>query len=541
VTFVTGYGFDAAGRVIQETTPNYTVINYTRDAVGRVTAVNYALRGQGTPTPVISNVTYYPYGPVASITYADGRVLTRSYDQDYVVSGVNDTATGGLALSFARDVMGNLTQTTVGTGTGAPGNTFVYDGLNRLTTVDDLISNPIAAYTYDGTGNRLSKQLGTAAPVPYTYPYPTGSHQLVAVGSGANTVARSYDAMGNTTALGANTQSWTYDSTERMYQFSTGGTAQMAYLFNGLGQRVAKLPTGNTAGNLYTVYDETGQIIGDYNYTTVIVPVREMIWMDGMPVGVLTPSGSSEALSYIEPDQIGTPRVAISASTNAAVWTWSPLNDPFGETQPTGSITLNNRFPGQVYDSESGLSYNYFRDYDSSTDRETESDPMGLRGGISTYSYAKDNPLSNTDPTGLITNCELQALRDIVNKYGYGPTDTPFNFRTDPTMQGHAGSTNVFGISYIGTNPSAGLDQYSGNIISSTSDQAEQVIITGLHENFHQAELRTPPGAAYIDDNLSEKLFGASLAETVAEHIVDNHPGIVDEYKKRVKDCACQK
>ena len=207
--------------------------------------------------------------------------------------------------------------------------------------------------------------------------------------------------MGNTTALGANTQSWTYDSTERMYQFSTGGTAQMAYLFNGLGQRVAKLPTGNTAGNLYTVYDESGQIIGDYNYATVIVPVREMIWMDGLPVGVLNPSGSTETLSYIEPDQIGTPRVAISASTNAQVWTWSPLNDPFGETLPTGSITLNNRFPGQVYDLESGLSYNYFRDYDSGTGRAIESDPLGLPGGISTYGYVRGNPLSFADPLGL--------------------------------------------------------------------------------------------------------------------------------------------
>jgi RHS repeat-associated protein len=127
-----------------------------------------------------------------------------------------------------------------------------------------------------------------------------------------------------------------------------------------------------------------------------------MIWMDGMPVGVLTPSGSSEALSYIEPDQIGTPRVAISASTNAQVWTWSPLNDPFGETQPTGSITLNNRFPGQVYDLESGLSYNYFRDYDPTTGRYAESDPLGLNGGqISTYGYVAGNPIIYTDPLGL--------------------------------------------------------------------------------------------------------------------------------------------
>ena len=50
-------------------------------------------------------------------------------------------------------------------------------------------------------------------------------------------------------------------------------------------------------------------------------------------------------------------------------------------------IRSNLRFPGQAYDSESGLNYNYFRDYDSTTGRYGESDPMGLFGGISTYAY----------------------------------------------------------------------------------------------------------------------------------------------------------
>jgi len=83
------------------------------------------------------------------------------------------------------------------------------------------------------------------------------------------------------------------------------------------------------------------------------------------------------------------------------------MAEPFGTTAPEnspsglGTFTQNLRFPGQYADTESGLNYNYFRDYDSSTGRYTTFDPIGLAGGINGYAYVENRPTILTDPLGL--------------------------------------------------------------------------------------------------------------------------------------------
>jgi len=397
------YKYDKVGRVTQVIEPRGTVINYTRDAAGRITKVTYHLNGQTVDTTVVSNVTYYPFGPVASITYGNGRTLTRSYDKDYVVSAVNDPAAGGLALTFGRDVLGNLTQTKIGATGTTIGNNFVYDALNRLTNVNDLNNTLIAAYSYDGTGNRTSKQVGSDIE-QYTY-YPGTTHYLINTRTdGSPSTKRTYYANGSTKTIGTNALSFNYDNAGRMSQLLNNGVQAKLYYYDARGERVRKAHSGFTSETQKTVYDEAGHVLGDFDYGNNIID--EMVWMDDLPVGIL--SGSTPTLAYIEPDHLGTPRAVIDPTRNVAVWTWPILNDAFGESAPNRDpdadgtqFTLNMRMPGQEWDAESGLSYNYYRDYDSGTGRYAESDPLGILIGNSTYSYVRSSPMLHSDSQGL--------------------------------------------------------------------------------------------------------------------------------------------
>jgi RHS repeat-associated protein len=80
-----------------------------------------------------------------------------------------------------------------------------------------------------------------------------------------------------------------------------------------------------------------------------------------------------------------------------------------GKTAAATTIAPGKMFPGQYYDSESGLHYNYFRYYDPSTGRYVTSDPIGLGGGLNTYAYVGGNPIIRFDFMGLSWTCSCKA------------------------------------------------------------------------------------------------------------------------------------
>ena len=115
--------------------------------------------------------------------------------------------------------------------------------------------------------------------------------------------------------------------------------------------------------------------------------------MNGGPVGVAEGGG----VFFVRTDHIGRP---VFATNDLGVKVWETSYLPFGGVQTsTGGIDL--RFPGQWFQAESGLHQNWMRDYDPTTGRYVEADPLGLVDGASVYGYARQTPGRWTDPTGL--------------------------------------------------------------------------------------------------------------------------------------------
>jgi len=120
-------------------------------------------------------------------------------------------------------------------------------------------------------------------------------------------------------------------------------------------------------------------------------------------------------VTNLHSDHLYTPRLGTD-STQATVWQWE--SPAFGNAEPQlEGVVVNLRFPGQYYDSETGLHYNWNRYYDPTIGRYVTSDPIGLNGGANTYGYVGGNPLMDYDPMGLMDQSSKEHLeRNRLNK-----------------------------------------------------------------------------------------------------------------------------
>lgn len=397
-TFVVRYGYTLSGRIKSVTYPDGSIADYLRDTQSRITQINVRRAGSAQPEILLNQATYHPFGQSAGWTYGNGRQLSRSANLDYRISKVQDSASGGLSVGFEFDWVGNVAKLTQGNA-ATPTITFDYDGLNRLTALrDGPTQAAIEAYSYDATGNRLSMTTSTGT---QNYTYAIASHLLTQVGSSS---VRAYDANGNTTQIGAN--SFIYNDLGRRSEVKQGGVSKALYAYNAKGEQVARTAGTSTR---YQVYGESGSWLGEYDDAGK--PTQQIIWLDDLPVGLLAEAAGSQQIYYMQPDHLGTPRVIIEPARNVAVWNWDLKGEAFGNSSPNqdpdqdgSAFVMDMRFPGQHFDAASGLIYNYFRDYDAGVGRYTQSDPIGLLGGVSTFAYVAGGPVNWTDTLGLAKN-----------------------------------------------------------------------------------------------------------------------------------------
>lgn len=386
VSLTQTHTYNSAGQRISHTYPSGIQLQSQYDNMGRV--ANLSVNINGTLHPLASNIRYAPFGGWTSYHAAHGTPILRNYDTDGRINSLSldpDTL-----RSLQYDANHRITRTDdYPIANPQPNNpvSYSYDALDRLT--GHTGNGQTRSYQYDANSNRTGKTNNT---VTQTYSYPPTSHRL----SQADNRSYSYDAAGNTLSDGKST--YTYNALGRMATSTNPSGLTTTYHYNALGQRIKKHNTDTTT---HTAYDEQGHIIGEYDATGTAT--QETVWLYDTPIAVI----KQQHIYAIHPDHLDTPRVMTDVN-HQTVWAW-PNSEAFGDTpaneDPNNSGTLFNynlRFPGQLYDSETGTHYNYFRDsYAPDVGRYIESDPIGLEGSLNGYLYGNANPLTYTDPLGL--------------------------------------------------------------------------------------------------------------------------------------------
>jgi RHS repeat-associated protein len=420
-TLMTTYTYDPASRIAGIAYPDGALVTNVYNSAGYLAQVSAQPVGAGTSS-TIATLTHLPFGPINSAAFGNGVAEAWMFDPDYRATNLTDTvsATTLQGLTYGYDADNNvkaITDAVNATNT----QTLGYDVLNRLTGATSG-SGGYGSYgwTYDPVGNRLTQ---TANGVRTSYGYAPGTNRLSRITTKGVSTPVKTSGNGNIASIPpANSNApatFAYNNANRLASV-TGSPLAANYVYDAFGRRFSKTNPGSPS-TVYTYAQNTSLLEENDNGA-----ITDYVYADGRPIAVLEPGvkPTSNQVNFILADHLGTPQLASNSSVSTV---WSAAYQPFGTTTtPAGAITQNVRFPGQHFDGETGFSYNVNRDYMPNLGRYLESDPIGLRGGMNPYSYARANPMKFTDRLGLdeqgydAGNQGYDATIDSLNQ-AYGP------------------------------------------------------------------------------------------------------------------------
>jgi RHS repeat-associated protein len=251
---------------------------------------------------------------------------------------------------------------------------------------------------------------------------------------------------------------YTHDLRSRLVGYTQGGTTA-SYLHDPFGRRIKKTVNAQVTWYLW----DGNQLLAEYNATGTRTARYAYLPGEVSPLQYQDANGTY----WVHGDHLTAP-VALTTSTGQVVWrakyqTYGNALVNAGADGNGTPVTFNLRFPGQYFDQESTLHYNRFRDYDPSTGRYLQSDPIGQAGGINTYRYAAGNPIVAVDVQGLCpeSSAETQRRRNLCAMISLGDGGTAARgacyFYNDPSISDGTKTSVVFIGAMLMTGGSIGI------------------------------------------------------------------------------------
>ena len=396
------YTYYPNNQVKSYTGPDGVTIGYAYDALGQLERVS--IPGEGD-----ISVTEWQWAARKKVLLPGGTEQRFTHDGLLMTTGLKVVNPGQSTVFELEEKYGKVHEVNETKRDGAS-TAYGYDGAYRLTAVQAPNAAFNEGYTVDAAGNRLTHSRG-GSPIGATWTYDE-AQQLKQRG----TVSYEYDDNGNLvlktdTALAEpqRTTRYAYDPLNRLSEVRDGaGTLLARYSYDPFDRRLTK-QLGEGGRITHYMPSPTGLLAemnaaGEVQVTYGWHPEHE----DGTyPLYARMPDGTGGTRTvYYHNDHLGTPQ-RITDKTGAVVW--AADYDGFGKATVRSTaadpVTNHLRYPGQYFDTETGLHYNDRRYYDPETGRYITRDPIGFAGGVNLYAYAAHSPTNLIDPTGEILPC----------------------------------------------------------------------------------------------------------------------------------------